>query len=234
MSSKNVALEMNFPNRLESLRKKIDLKKGEFSKRLGITPQAYSKYMHGRMPSSELLAKMARTFGSNAHWLLTGEGSMFTGEIDGGIGSYQPKESTPVPVLASIQAGIDGRFTAERPLYYLPRPHGVGESPLYAFAVVGDSMAPAYKEGDIVFATPDPAPASGKDYVIQLEWDELVLKKWHQISAEKVRLISINKEYDPFDVARGQIKAIARVVEQKWGRNARRARIEAEDGIDKD
>ena len=65
-----------FGNRLDSLRL-VGEKKKEFSKRLGIDPSLYSKYLRGRTPESDVLQRIAERTGVNINWLLTGGGSPY-------------------------------------------------------------------------------------------------------------------------------------------------------------
>jgi|GEM_PF-3496820 len=79
----NLGAEINFSARMETLRANSGLSKSEFCQKMGVTPQAYSKYMQGRIPTTEVICSLIKNFGVNAHWLLTGEGAMFVDRITG-------------------------------------------------------------------------------------------------------------------------------------------------------
>lgn len=66
--------------RLKQARTALNLQQGAFAKKLGILQQQLSKYERGfNKPSIEFLIKLSKIFNINIHWLLTGEGQMFTG-----------------------------------------------------------------------------------------------------------------------------------------------------------
>ncbi len=51
----------------------------DISKRLGIANAAVRNYYHGRMPSAEVLVKIAEETSVSLTWLLTGQGDMYCG-----------------------------------------------------------------------------------------------------------------------------------------------------------
>ncbi len=65
--------------RLKQVRAALNMQQGAFAGKLGILQQQLSKYECGfNKPSIEFLIKLSKIFNVNIHWLLTGEGSMFT------------------------------------------------------------------------------------------------------------------------------------------------------------
>jgi len=65
------------PQRIEIVRNALGFKKKDFCERIGISQNAYSNYVNGRVPTIEILKKMIDEFGINGHWLMTGEGVLF-------------------------------------------------------------------------------------------------------------------------------------------------------------
>lgn len=64
--------------RLKSLRKSLGLTQSEFAERIGSVQNTITGYETGRrVPSSQVLALIAREFNVNETWLRTGEGEMF-------------------------------------------------------------------------------------------------------------------------------------------------------------
>lgn len=217
--------------RMEKIRETIGISAKEYAEKLGTNYRTYMNYKSGSTPSAQVLQSVVEIFGISAQWLLTGKGHMFL--KDALKAEKQDMDCTQlVPVLSQIQAGPNGRFVADHPLYYLPRPIGVKESVLYAFEVMGDSMFPVYKPGDVVFGLPVSVPRSGEDVVAQIDWngdqDELVLKRWHRIG-DNVSLHSLNKEYLPIQVESTQVKGIARIVALMWAKQVMNAKISTED-----
>lgn len=69
-----------FKNRLESFKKKNDLKGKDLAIAGNITPQSVSAYTDSNLPRAEVLAQWAYKFNLNINWLLTGEGEMLRSE----------------------------------------------------------------------------------------------------------------------------------------------------------
>lgn len=64
--------------RINQLRRALDLTQDEFGRRLGITKASISKIENGANSASEqTLRSMCREFGASYLWLTTGEGAMF-------------------------------------------------------------------------------------------------------------------------------------------------------------
>ena len=70
---------LQLPQNLIILRKYLGFKVSDFAEKLGIQYRTYQSYERGeRKPPYELLELIITQFGINAHWLLTGEGEMFS------------------------------------------------------------------------------------------------------------------------------------------------------------
>lgn len=77
------------------------------------------------------------------------------------------KGSRNVPVYGTGVGGSDGdfRFNGQR-IDHAPRPPGIADRlDVYAIYVVGDSMAPAYEDGTLIYVDPHRRPAP-RDYVV--------------------------------------------------------------------
>ena len=105
-----------------------------------------------------------------------------------------------VPVINSVAAGYPHEFTD---LDYPPsvadeyiRCPGVTDRQAFAARVVGDSMDPAYQEGDIVVFAPNTPPANGDDCFVRFDGDGgTTFKRYYQDDEHTVRLQPINSAY---------------------------------------
>jgi len=91
--------------RIAALRKEKRLSLKEAASAIGIKYPTYTKYEYGNYPSRKNLDKILNFYGCSKTWLLTGEGSMFSGEDL--TNHDQPKESEPVEILGNINEEID-------------------------------------------------------------------------------------------------------------------------------
>lgn len=182
----------------------------------------------------------------SADWLLRGEGNMLK-EQEGDLtlvgADRQDKSDTitrlanPVPTVAEksfpsqeinlydidVSAGLsrlfaeDGEknraFLGKISIPNMPRCDG-------AVKVIGDSMYPLLKSGDIIAykeVCDRRAIQWGEIYILQIEYDSdvaIVVKyvKRSEKGDDWIKLVSYNKEHDPKDIELANVKAIARVM----------------------
>ncbi len=138
-----------------------------------------------------------------------------TGErsIDGGIPlRYR------VPIINKVAAGYPANFTD---LNYPTRvadeytdvPH-VDDPQAFAATVVGDSMLPDYREGDVVVFSPAAAVEDGSDCFVRLEPDhETTFKRVHfEDEGAAIRLEPLNDQYPSRVVERSEVAGMYRAV----------------------
>src|SRR6185295_1886767 len=86
-----------------------------------------------------------------------------------------------VPLINSVAAGYPREFTdlgypARVAAEYVRSP-GIDDPDAFAARVVGDSMAPDYREGDVVVFSPARPVKSGTDCFVRLERDDMMTFK---------------------------------------------------------
>lgn len=65
--------------RLKEIRKTLGFNQTDFAKHLGITQTAYSMIENGNRPLADKYIKViCSTFNISEHWIITGQGEMFT------------------------------------------------------------------------------------------------------------------------------------------------------------
>ncbi|HMB75813.1 MAG TPA: S24 family peptidase, partial [Kiloniellaceae bacterium] len=95
------------------------------------------------------------------------------GELDTGAGKVLPAVATldkDVEVRGVAVGGEDAGFAFNGEVIdYARRPPGlIGSRNVFAIYVVGESMAPRYDEGDMVFVHPGRPPRPGCDVIVEL------------------------------------------------------------------
>lgn len=122
-----------------------------------------------------------------------------------------------VPLINSVAAGYPREFTdlgyPARVADQYVRCPDVRDPDAFAARVVGDSMEPAYHEGDIVVFSPLKAVKNGSDCFARLEPDhETTLKRVYfetdPAGNELVRLQPLNSAYPPRLVPRDRVAAL--------------------------
>ncbi len=201
--------------RIRLIRKELNLTQEALSMRLGIGKSALSMIETGRASLSERNKNIiVQEFNINPEWLETGRGEMFnplTGglmPIAGGGHRILPSQSVPVYDITAT-AGLVPLFMQResmQPVDYihipnLPRCDG-------AVYVVGDSMYPLIKSGDIVLYK------QINDIPGNIFWGEMYLLS---IDTEGEEYICV--KYIQRSEREGYIKLVERVIPERfWGK----------------
>lgn len=122
-----------------------------------------------------------------------------------------------IPLINKVTAGYPGSFTdlgypARVADEYIRAPD-VHDPDAFAARVVGDSMEPAYREGDIVVFSPGRVVESGMDCFVRLEPDsETTFKRVYfeagDDGSEMIRIQPINNAYGAMVVGREEVAGL--------------------------
>ena len=149
---------MSLSEKIKRIRSRLGLNQTEMAKKLGIHPQPLSRYERGELsPSAELLIHIAQRLNINPIWLLYDTGDMF-GQEPAAFDHTPPDGFTFVPlydVKAAAGAGyINGTedikdFLAFKTSWIKTTLRSI-VADLFLIHLIGDSMEPTLKEGDII------------------------------------------------------------------------------------
>ena len=211
-----------FESRVKLIRKELGMTQEQLAQRLGIGKAALSMIETGKAGLSARNKNiLVQDFNVNPDWLETGEGKMFSVEPDFTPFTLRTDKSLPlqsVP-LYSIEgtAGLVPLFAENsevKPVNHihipnLPKCDG-------AIYVVGDSMYPLLKSGDIVLykQLSDVRDVFWGDmYLLSIDIDgeEYITVKYVQKADQEgfIRLVSQNPHHADKDVAIERVRAIA-------------------------
>lgn len=120
-----------------------------------------------------------------------------------------------VPVINDVAAGAPRDFTdLDYPAAvaddYLACPD-LGDADAFAARVIGDSMEPQYREGDVVVFSPAAATPGGSDCFVRLERDaETTFKRvfFEGDDERTIRLQPLNPRYEPRIVDREEVAGL--------------------------
>jgi len=117
-----------------------------------------------------------------------------------------------VPVINKVSAGYPGDFTD---LDYPPsvadeyvRCPDIHDPQAFAARVVGDSMAPTYRQGDIVVFAPNTPADNGKDCFVRFETGQTTFKRVYQDDQVTLRLQPLNDKYPAQVVSRTEVTGL--------------------------
>lgn len=156
----------------------------------------------------------------------SGELESLIGRISGHVGAGGKRSASvsapiplpvQVPVINSVQAGYPSEFTdlgypARVADSYVSAPD-VMDPDAFAARVVGDSMSPTYREGDIVVFSPERDTKPGSDCFVRFERDgETTFKRVYFETGsggeELIRLQPLNSAYPPQEVGREEVAGL--------------------------
>jgi phage repressor protein C with HTH and peptisase S24 domain len=120
------------------------------------------------------------------------------------------------PLVGFAKAGNNGYFDEDGfPIgdkWSEVRFPGIGDEPVYALEITGDSMEPVYRAGDRIVVAPGIAPRKGDRVVARLKDGEMIAKQIGRMNERSVELLSLNPDYPPRQVPRSELSWMAKIL----------------------
>ena len=228
MQTKKMAIAKKI---LDSLVEKENLKNyAQLAKFLGVAPSTLSTWISRGRVNADMIFRVCK--GLRYEFLLTGEGQMLENEgnvnapglkVTGSSTSTppEPPNVTPgpqllgkVPLISFVQAGgwteVQDPFQPGYAEKWLDTIKPTGPN-AFALRIVGNSMEPKFREGEIILVDPSKRVESGDFCVAKINNDEATFKQFFQ-DGGKVFLRPLNDAYDPIDVTDRPLIIVGRVM----------------------
>jgi phage repressor protein C with HTH and peptisase S24 domain len=197
-------------NAIDRLAKRANLTTSGLAKKAGLDPTTFNKSKRitpegrPRWPSTESVAKSLAATNTKVDTFV----SLIT---DGGKVSI-----STVPLIGFAQAGgggyfDDGGFPIGKGWEEVPFP-SVTDEHAYALEISGDSMKPAYRDGDVIVVSPAAAVRKGDRVVVKSKNDEVMVKELKRKTTKSIELKSLNAEHRDRTFPMSDIEWIARIV----------------------
>src|SRR6187402_2969776 len=194
---------------LDRLAERAGMSPSGLAKRSGLDPTTFNKSKRitadgrERWPSTESVSKALAATNSTI--------DTFVQLIGDGARGLQS-----MPLLGFAQAGNGGFFDDSG----FPSGKGWDETALpsasdehaYALEISGDSMKPAYRDGDIIVVSPGTPIRRGDRVVVKTTGGEVMVKELKRRTAKTLELASLNPANVDRTLASGDVEWIARVV----------------------
>lgn len=180
------------------------------AKRAGLDPTTFNKSKRVtkdgklRWPSTESIAKILQASGASM------------GEFVALLNENSRQSSfQKLPLIGLAQAGAEGYFDDAG----YPAGAGwdevlfpdAGDEHAYALEISGDSMEPAYRDGDVIIVSPAASPRRGDRVVVKTRTGEVMAKLLRRQTAQRIELGSFNPAHEDRVVATGDVEWIARI-----------------------
>jgi len=180
------------------------------AKRSGLDPTTFNKSKRitpdgrPRWPSTESLAKSLAATRTTV--------DDFVKLISGG----KPAVAQLVPVIGLAEAGAggffdDGGYPVGEGWDEIAFP-GVEDEHAYALEISGDSMIPAYRDGDIIVLSPSTQIRRGDRVVVKTKDGEVMAKELKRRTTKTIELKSLNSTHGERTLPLKEVEWIARIV----------------------
>jgi len=196
---------------IDRLAQEYGLSASGLARRAGLDPTTFNKSKRvtregkNRWPSTESVAKVLAATGATMNEFVSyiGDGA--------GAGVYRN-----IPLIGFAQAGSDGYFDdagypAGGSWDEIPFP-GFSDPRAYALEITGDSMAPVYRDGDIVIVSPEASIRRGDRVVVKTKEGEVLAKLLMRQTASRVELQSFNPLHEDRVLGIEDIEWLARII----------------------
>jgi phage repressor protein C with HTH and peptisase S24 domain len=195
---------------IDRLAERSQLSASGLAKRSGLDPTTFNKSKRitpdgrARWPSTESIAKILSATGTTVDTFVT----LIT---DAGRGTTRS-----VPLIGLAQAGVggffdDAGFPVGRGWDEIAFPQ-VDDEHAYALEVSGDSMEPAYRDGDIVVVSPAAPIRRGDRVVVRTRDGEVMAKVLKRRTTKTVDLSSLNADHEDRQIPANAVLWMSRIV----------------------
>jgi phage repressor protein C with HTH and peptisase S24 domain len=195
---------------IDRLAARAGLSASGLARRAGLDPTTFNKSKRvtpqgrARWPSTESIAKALGATGTPFDTFVT----LIEPSIAGA--------ARAVPLLGFAEAGAggyfdDGGFPAGEGWDEIPFP-AVADEHAYALEVSGQSMEPAYRDGDVILVSPSAPIRRGDRVVVRTKEGEVLVKELKRRTAKSIELKSLNAQHPDRTLATTDVLWIARIL----------------------
>jgi phage repressor protein C with HTH and peptisase S24 domain len=195
---------------IDRLAARAGLSASGLARRAGLDPTTFNKSKRitaqgrARWPSTESIAKALVATGTPFDTFVT------LIEPSGSVAARS------VPLLGFAEAGTggyfdDGGFPAGAGWDEIAFP-SVSDEHAYALEVSGQSMEPAYRDGDVIVVSPAAPVRRGDRVVVRTRGGEVMAKELKRKTAKSLDLKSLNAQHADRTLAVGDVLWIARIL----------------------
>jgi phage repressor protein C with HTH and peptisase S24 domain len=196
---------------IDRLAKRADLSASGLARRAGLDPTTFNKSKRitasgrARWPSTESISKALAATGTSIE--------TFVGLIHGDKAGVPTRG---VPLLGFAEAGAggyfdDGGFPAGTGWDEIAFP-GVDDTHAYALEISGQSMEPAYRDGDVILVSPAAPLRRGDRVVVKTRDGEVMAKELKRSTAKSIELKSLNAQHPDRTIATEDVLWVARIL----------------------
>lgn len=181
-------------SRIKEVRKEKNMTLDDVAKTVGVAKSTIQRYEAGLIsaPKLPVLVAIANALDVSESWL-KGMSDDKTIVKKADINT----DRVPIPVLGEVSAGL-GKYAADNITGYImeDKKQMTSDCEYVYLRVVGDSMYPEFKDGDLVFVKCEPSVISGEYAVVMVD-NEMGVVKRVVYGDDYIELQSVNPMYPP-------------------------------------
>jgi len=196
-------------NALDRLAARAKLSPSGLAKRAGLDPTTFNKSKRitpegrARWPSTESIAKALAATGTSVEAFMA-------------LLADSAPTAKAVPLIGFAEAGAggyfdDGGFPTGKGWDEIAFP-ALNDEHAYALEISGDSMLPAYRDGDVIIVSPAAPVRRGDRVVVKTKDGEIMAKELKRQTAKTIELKSLNPAHPDRTLATDDVLWIARIV----------------------
>jgi len=196
---------------IDRLAARAGLSASGLARRAGLDPTTFNKSKRitasgrARWPSTESISKALAATGTGIE--------VFVSLIQG-AGAARPTRGVPLLGFAEASDGgyfDDGGFPAGAGWDEIAFP-AVDDEHAYALEISGQSMEPAYRDGDVILVSPAAPIRRGDRVVVKTKGGEVMAKELKRSTAKAIELKSLNAQHPDRTIAMTEVQWIARIL----------------------
>jgi phage repressor protein C with HTH and peptisase S24 domain len=195
---------------IDRLAARAGLSVSGLAKKAGLDPTTYNKSKRitpdgrPRWPSTESVAKSLAATGVTVNTFV----NLIT--------ENNRSAMQAVPLIGFAEAGAggyfdDGGFPVGKGWEEIAFPQ-VNDEHAYALEISGDSMKPAYRDGDVIVVSPASQVRRGDRVVVKTKDDEVMVKELRRKTSKHIELRSLNSEHRDRTLPMSDVLWIARIM----------------------
>jgi phage repressor protein C with HTH and peptisase S24 domain len=199
---------------IDRLADRAGLSASGLARRAGLDPTTFNKSKRmtaegrARWPSTESIAKALTATGTPVE--------AFVALMSAGMNDGDAHAAKTLPLLGFAQAGSggyfdDAGFPAGDGWDHIAFPE-VADEHAYALKVSGQSMLPAYRDGDVILVSPSAAIRRGDRVVVKTRDGEVMAKELKRRTPSAIELRSLNAEHEDRTLSTEDVIWMARVL----------------------
>ena len=199
---------------IDRLAERAGLSASGLARRAGLDPTTFNKSKRmttegrARWPSTESISKALTASGTPVE--------AFVALMHAPDAHAAKTPAKTLPLLGFAQAGSDGYFNdagfpAGEGWDHIPFPE-VADEHAYALKVNGQSMLPAYRDGDVILVSPTAAIRRGDRVVVKTRSGEVMVKELKRRISSAIELRSLNAEHQDRTLFSEDVVWMARIL----------------------